>query len=171
MNLNAAYTSLWTVIGYFVVKKKKEITWIYLNPVTRGFKKKDMSIALALIRLSLLSRSRSQTVWPSVEFRREICEWALVTRAFWMETDGPVFTRAALCSGTGCGCGRRGCMLIFILFNSFFSSLEEIRGEKEERILPADRLRLSKGFAKCEHVLVCVTLFRFACLLTTCETS
>ena len=113
--------------------QKKKITRTYLNPVTRDFKKKDIPIALALIRLSLLSRSRSQTIWPSVEFRREICEWALVTRAFWMETDGLVFTRAALCSGTGCGCGRRGCMLIFILFNSFFSPLEEIRGGERKR--------------------------------------
>lgn len=151
---------------FFCCKKK---AYVNINPATRGFKNKDIPIALTLMCLSLLSRSRSQTVRPSVEFRREICEWALVTRAFWMETDRPVFTKAALCSGTGCGCGRRGCMLIFILFNSFFSSLKEIRGEKEERIPPADRLRLWKGCAKCEHVLVCVTLFRFACLLATCE--
>lgn len=81
---------------FFFCCKKKKKNHVNINPATRGFKKKNIPIVLALTRSSLLSRSRSQTVRLSVEFRREICEWALVTRTFWMKTDGPVFTKAAL---------------------------------------------------------------------------
>lgn len=42
-------------------KKKKKKNHVNINPATRGFKKKNIPIVLALMRSSLLSRSRSQT--------------------------------------------------------------------------------------------------------------